>query len=146
MAVAMLEVWGVARPPPPRPEDSQPYHSHDSLNGVCHSPAIASAIAGPQNACILSNNICVKLFCHTRFQRGTVLPYSSIFTLSSVISWVIGGFIGSLPLVRRASSLPPAWVLGGAASNWDILKKAEHQRDYQEARQEVDAAKADVTS
>jgi hypothetical protein len=48
------------------------------------SPAIASAIAGPQNACTLSSIICVKLCCQKRFHSGTVLAYSSMLTLSSV--------------------------------------------------------------
>ena len=83
-----------------------------------YEPAIASAMAGPQKACTLSSSSCVKLCCHARFQSGTVLSYSSILILSSVYS--TGAVIGSLPFVRRALSLPPAWVLGGGASNSDM--------------------------
>jgi hypothetical protein len=45
--------------------------------------------------------------------------------LSSVYpTWTSTGAVkGSLPFVRRALSFPPAWVLGGAASNSDILKE-----------------------
>jgi hypothetical protein len=80
---------------------------------VVHVPAMASDMAGPQNACTLMSIICVKLCWCTRFHSGTLRLYSSISTASSAL---LLGFMGSVPRVRRASSSPPAWVLGGAVS------------------------------
>lgn len=60
---AILDVCGVARPPPPR-------------------PAMASDMAGPQNAWTLRSIICVKLCWYTRFQRGTDCSWAAMSTLS----------------------------------------------------------------
>lgn len=97
-------------------------------------PAIASAMAGPQNACMERSSICVRLCCQTRFHLGTVRAYSSMFILSSITSYEGGALSGSLPLVRRASSLPPAWVFEGAASKFDILNTLDRWQQANRTR------------
>lgn len=43
-------------------------------------------MAGPQNACMLSSIICVKLWRHIRSQRGVAFLYSAMSTVPSVLS------------------------------------------------------------